>query len=52
MTLIKSISRIRGTIGGKVGGFITFDTVRFTSAYGVGYKTDVKKVSTVVRKGC
>jgi len=35
MTLIKSISGIRGTIGGKVGeGLSPIDTVRFTAAYG------------------
>jgi phosphomannomutase len=36
MTLIKSISGIRGTIGGKPGeGLSPIDVVRFTSAYGV-----------------
>ena len=35
MTLIKSISGIRGTIGGKVGCSLTpIDLVRFTSAFG------------------
>ena len=35
MTLIKSISGIRGTIGGKVGeGLSPLDTVKFVSAYG------------------
>ena len=35
MTLIKSISGIRGTIGGSVGENLTpLDTVRFASAYG------------------
>lgn len=34
MTLIKSISGIRGTIGGKVGdGLTPLDVVKFTSAY-------------------
>ena len=34
MTLIKSISGIRGTIGGDVGDSLTpIDIVRFTSAY-------------------
>ena len=34
MTLIKSISGIRGTIGGAVGDSLTpIDIVRFTSAY-------------------
>jgi len=35
MTLIKSISGIRGTIGGKSGdGLSPLDVVKFTSAYG------------------
>jgi len=35
MTLIKSISGIRGTIGGKAGdGLSPLDVVKFTSAYG------------------
>ena len=35
MTLIKSISGIRGIIGGKEGeGLTPFDIVRYTSAYG------------------
>ena len=35
MTLIKSISGIRGTIGGNVGeGLTPLDVVRFTAAYG------------------
>jgi len=39
MTLIKSISGIRGTIGGYVGENLTpIDTVRFASAYGVWLK--------------
>ena len=34
MTLIKSISGIRGTIGGKAGeGLNPLDIVKFTSAY-------------------
>lgn len=34
MTLIKSISGIRGTIGGKVGDSLTpYDVVKFTTAY-------------------
>lgn len=36
MTLIKSISGIRGTIGGKAGdGLSPFDVLKFTTAYGV-----------------
>ncbi|MBJ7880961.1 phosphoglucosamine mutase [Gelidibacter salicanalis] len=39
MTLIKSISGIRGTIGGKVGDNLTpIDAVKFASAYGVWLK--------------
>ena len=46
MTLIKSISGIRGTIGGKVGdGLSPIDTVRFTAAYGVWIKNRSKKKS-------
>jgi phosphomannomutase len=42
MTLIKSISGIRGTIGGKVGDNLTpVDAVKFASAYG----TFLKEVS-------
>ena len=34
MSLIKSISGIRGTIGGKIGeGLTPFDIVKFVSAY-------------------
>ncbi|PKH67955.1 phosphoglucosamine mutase [Flavobacterium sp. ALD4] len=39
MTLIKSISGIRGTIGGKVGDNLTpLDAVKFASAYGTWLK--------------
>jgi phosphomannomutase len=39
MTLIKSISGIRGTIGGRVGDNLTpIDAVKFASAYGVWLK--------------
>jgi phosphomannomutase len=39
MTLIKSISGIRGTIGGKVGDNLTpVDAVKFASAYGTWLK--------------
>lgn len=47
MTLIKSISGIRGTIGGKVGeGLTPVDVVKFTSAYGSWAikKTGIKKI--------
>jgi phosphomannomutase len=38
MTLIKSISGIRGTIGGKVGDLTPLDAVKFASAYGTWLK--------------
>ena len=44
MTLIKSISGIRGTIGGKVGDNLTpVDAVKFASAYGTWLKENSKK---------
>ena len=44
MTLIKSISGIRGTIGGKVGDNLTpVDAVKFASAYGTWLKQNSKK---------
>ncbi len=51
MTLIKSISGIRGTIGGKPGeGLSPIDVVRFTSAYGTWIKQQAgsKRVTVVV----
>ncbi len=54
MTLIKSISGIRGTIGGKPGeGLTPLDTVKFTAAFGAWVKnqsgkTDKQRVSIVV----
>ncbi len=51
MTLIKSISGIRGTIGGKPSeGLSPLDIVKFTAAYGYWIKSTVtnKKVSIVV----
>jgi phosphomannomutase len=51
MTLIKSISGIRGTIGGKAGeGLSPLDTVKFVSAYGqwILNRSDVEKVKVVV----
>ena len=52
MALIKSISGIRGTIGGKPGeGLSPLDVVKFTAAYGSWLKQrhhDRKKVSVVV----
>ncbi|WEK20588.1 MAG: phosphoglucosamine mutase [Candidatus Pedobacter colombiensis] len=47
MTLIKSISGIRGTIGGVAGNGLTpIDIVKFTAAYGswVIDKTSIKKI--------
>lgn len=44
MTLIKSISGIRGTIGGNVGDNLTpIDAVKFASAYGSWIKSQVEK---------
>ncbi|TGD56556.1 phosphoglucosamine mutase [Flavobacterium humi] len=51
MTLIKSISGIRGTIGGKVGDNLTpVDAVKFASAYGTFLKNgnSDKKFKVVV----
>ena len=47
MTLIKSISGIRGTIGGKAGNGLTpIDIVKFTAAYGAWVidKTQNKRI--------
>lgn len=44
MPLIKSISGIRGTIGGKIGENLTpIDTVKFASAYGTWLKRKLNK---------
>lgn len=49
MTLIKSISGIRGTIGGKPNeGLSPVDIVRFTSAYGTWLKNNNKEKLKVV----
>jgi len=51
MTLIKSISGIRGTIGGKTGNNLTpIDTVKFASAYGIWLKKyhNKEKIKVVV----
>lgn len=51
MTLIKSISGIRGTIGGKVGDNLTpIDAVKFASAYGTWLKeySGKEKITVVV----
>ena len=44
MTLIKSISGIRGTIGGSVGDNLTpIDVVKFAAAYGMWIKEQRNK---------
>ena len=44
MTLIKSISGIRGTIGGNVGENLTpIDAVNFAAAYGTFLKKSLQK---------
>ncbi|MEN8704441.1 MAG: phosphoglucosamine mutase [Polaribacter sp.] len=52
MTLIKSISGIRGTIGGKTADNLTpIDTVKFASAYGTFIKNrnkDKKEIKIVI----
>lgn len=51
MTLIKSISGIRGTIGGAPGNGLTpIDTVKFSAAYGTWLqrKNNAKKLNVVV----
>ncbi|RQP14016.1 MAG: phosphoglucosamine mutase [Chryseobacterium sp.] len=51
MSLIKSISGIRGTIGGEVGENLTpLDVVKFTSAYGTWLlkRNSSKQISVVV----
>lgn len=49
MTLIKSISGIRGTIGGNVGDNLTpIDAVKFASAYGTWLKKEYNKSALTV----
>ncbi len=52
MTLIKSISGIRGTIGGKVNNALTpIDTVKFAAAYGtwlLNRNKDITKLKVVI----
>ena len=49
MTLIKSISGIRGTIGGKTGDNLTpLDLVKFASAYATWLKSVEKGALKVV----
>ena len=51
MTLIKSISGIRGTIGGKVGDNLTpVDAVKFASAYGTWLKNQEPRVKSQEQK--
>lgn len=52
MTLIKSISGIRGTIGGVVGDNLTpVDAVKFASAYGTWLKNETSKKHPIVVVG-
>lgn len=52
MTLIKSISGIRGTIGGAVGdGLTPLDVVKFTAAYGTFIKRNTKCKSNLIVVG-
>jgi len=52
MSLIKSISGIRGTIGGKVDNNLTpIDTVKFAAAYGMWLKNHSKKENLTVVVG-
>lgn len=52
MALIKSISGIRGTIGGKPGeGLNPLDLVKFTTAYAMWLKNDVNKQKPTVVVG-
>ena len=52
MPLIKSISGIRGTIGGKPGNSLSpVDVVKFTSAYAVWLKDQSKKTNYTVIVG-
>ncbi len=52
MTLIKSISGIRGTIGGQPGeGLSPLDIVKFTTAYGVWLKNNSKSTKCTVVVG-
>ncbi|MCF6167287.1 phosphoglucosamine mutase [Lutibacter sp.] len=52
MSLIKSISGIRGTIGGKVNDNLTpVDAVKFAAAYGMWLKNQTKKEELTVILG-
>ncbi|VAW26179.1 Phosphomannomutase / Phosphoglucosamine mutase, partial [hydrothermal vent metagenome] len=52
MSLIKSISGIRGTIGGKVNDNLTpIDAVKFAAAYGMWLKNQTQKEELTVILG-
>lgn len=52
MSLIKSISGIRGTIGGKIGDNLTpIDTVKFAAGYGMWIKSQTKNENLTVILG-
>lgn len=52
MTLIKSISGIRGTIGGKIGeGLTPFDIMKFSSAFGIWIKQHSSKTNVKIVVG-
>ena len=52
MALIKSISGIRGTIGGRAGDNLSpVDIVKFAAAYGMWLKNDTEKSNPVVILG-
>ena len=52
MSLIKSISGIRGTIGGPAGDALTpLDLVKFTSAYATFIRRTTTKTSNVIVVG-
>ena len=49
MALIKSISGIRGTIGGRIGDNLTpLDIVKFTAAFGVWLKKDKPSAKVII----
>ena len=49
MTLIKSISGIRGTIGGEVGNALTpLDIVRFTASYAAFIRKEYRSSNTII----
>jgi phosphomannomutase len=49
MTLIKSISGIRGTIGGEVGNALTpLDIVRFTASYAAFIRKEYSSSNTII----